>query len=130
MSDFKKTWLYVTNNYIYIIYIINVYSMQLSLFDKSALCEEKIVPDLEKLAEYLRYKTLDTIKKANTWHLWACMSSLELLTALYFWNILRYNPNNPNDKHRDYVLGRWHRWPLRYNIFSLLGWLDDDEMSQ
>ena len=99
--------------------------MQLELFPK-----EEHIADLENISEYLRIKTLETIKFANTWHLWTCMSSLELLTTLYFWWILKFNVNNPKDSGRDYVLWRWHRWPLRYNIFAMLWRLKDEEMCE
>jgi len=83
---------------------------------------------LRNLSEEIRTSTFETILNANNGHLGASSSSAELMTALYFGNILRYNPSNPSDMHRDRVYVRGHVGPLRYKIFSLLGWIDEKEL--
>ena len=50
------------------------------------------------------------------------------MTALYFGNCLKYNPKDPKDMRRDRVYVRGHVGPLRYKIFSLLGWIDENEL--
>ena len=66
---------------------------------------------------------------AKSGHLGGSLSSVELMVALYFNNILRYSPGDPNYPDRDRVLVRGHLGPLRYKIFSLLGWIDKNELS-
>lgn len=84
---------------------------------------------LENVATVIRLGAFETIKNANDGHLGSCSSSVELMTALYFGGILNYDATNPNHPDRDRVLVRGHVGPLRYKIFSILGWIDEDELS-
>ncbi|MBW2987020.1 hypothetical protein KY336_00590, partial [Candidatus Woesearchaeota archaeon] len=86
------------------------------------------VKDLETICDNVKKDVVRIIDKAKSGHLGACMSSAELMTSLYFGGILDYNPDNPFDPHRDRVLIRGHLGPLRYKIFSILGWLDKEEL--
>lgn len=90
--------------------------------------QEKI-KKLESIAKYVRTTTLDTIVKAENGHIGGNMSSVELLTALYFGGQFNFNPNNPKNENRDRVLIRGHEGPLRYTIFSLLGYIDPKELA-
>ena len=91
---------------------------------------KQYLTELKKLRQILAVKMLQTIQIANTGHLGACCSSLELMLVLYFGNLLRYDTKNPKHPGRDYVINRGHLGPLKYNIFNMLGWLRDEEMSQ
>lgn len=73
-------------------------------------------------------KVLRTIEAAQTGHIGACCSSLDLMAVLYFSDLIRIDSKDPKHPLRDYVLNRGHLGPLKYNIFSLLGWLSEDEM--
>ena len=83
---------------------------------------------LEYLCGDIRKDVFQMILKANSGHLGGCSSSTELMASLYFGGILNYDPNNPFEEGRDRVLVRGHLGPLRYKIFSLLGWLDKSEL--
>jgi transketolase len=83
-----------------------------------------------KIVKLLKNNMFKTIDVAKTGHIGACCSSTELMAVLYFTDILRYDVNNPHHPDRDYVLVRGHLGPLRYNIFSLLGWLNSEEMTE
>jgi len=105
-------------------------------FRKWVINPEKIDQDIEctehslrLISEELRRRILLTINNAWSWHIWWCMSSVEMLTTLYFWWILNYDPKNPNNPYRDKVLVRGHLWPLRYNIFWMLWWVNPEEVS-
>jgi len=89
--------------------------------------EEKI-KDLEKLSHYLRASSLKTILDAGNGHIGGNMSSVELLTALYFGGYLKINPQNSKEPNRDRVLVRGHLGPLRYSIFSLLDYINVEEL--
>ena len=93
------------------------------------LDSEVSLRDLETIAMTLKRNMLRTINQAHTGHLGACCSSVELMTALYFGDILNFDRSDPRHPDRDYVLVRGHLGPLRYNLFALLGWMDESEMS-
>ncbi|MCL5729982.1 MAG: hypothetical protein M1165_00225 [Candidatus Pacearchaeota archaeon] len=84
--------------------------------------------ELESLSQEIRRDIFFITKNAKSGHTGGCSSSVELMTSLYFGGILRYNPENPNDPNRDRVLVRGHLGPLRYKIFSMLGWIDPSEL--
>lgn len=86
------------------------------------------VRTLIKLAEDIRRSTFSTIYNAGSGHLGACSSSAELMTTLYFGGVMNYDPSNPNSSSRDRVYVRGHVGPLRYKIFSLLGWINESEL--
>ena len=83
---------------------------------------------LEDIAFFIRTTTLGTILKANNGHVGGNLSSVELLTALYFGGLFKFDPNNSKNKNRDRVLIRGHEGPLRYTIFALLGYIEFEEL--
>ncbi len=86
------------------------------------------ISDLEKVCNEVRKSVFKTTKNAKSGHTGGCSSSVEIMTALYFGGVLKYNPENPKDENRDRVLVRGHLGPLRYKIFSMLGWIDPKEL--
>ena len=84
---------------------------------------------LKKIASYLRTSALGTILSAQNGHIGGNLSSVELLTALYFGGYFKFDPNNPNNENRDRVLIRGHEGPLRYSIFSILGYIKPEELT-
>jgi transketolase len=89
----------------------------------------KEIKELEIICSEVRYRILKTILNAGSGHLGGCLSSVELMVALYFGGILRFDPGNPRHPNRDRVLVRGHLGPLRYSIFSLLGWVSKEELN-
>ena len=90
--------------------------------------QEKI-NKLKEIADYVRTTALDTIMKAENGHIGGNMSSVELLTTLYFGGQFNFDPHNPKNENRDRVLIRGHEGPLRYTIFSLLGYICPEELN-
>lgn len=86
------------------------------------------VEKLEKIAKYVRTKALGVILDANNGHIGGNLSSVELLTTLYFGGQFNFDPNDSKNKNRDRVLIRGHEGPLRYTIFSLLGFISPEEL--
>jgi len=82
------------------------------------------ISKIEQLCKEIRRDVFKIILNAKSGHLGACSSSVELIAALYFGGILRYNPSDPQWEDRDRVVLRGHLGPLRYKIFSLIGWID------
>lgn len=86
------------------------------------------IDELKKLSAYIRTTALGTILNAKNGHIGGNMSSVELLTALYFGGVFNFDPTDDKNENRDRVLIRGHEGPLRYTIFSLLGYLDEKEL--
>ncbi|MDP3941854.1 MAG: transketolase C-terminal domain-containing protein [bacterium] len=84
--------------------------------------------ELSTLVAVVRKGVFEICLTANHGHIGGSSSAVELFVALYFGGILRFNPNDPDDHARDRILVRGHLGPLRYKIFSLLGWLDEKEL--
>jgi len=87
------------------------------------------VTRLEMIAHKVRSLSFRTILMAGSGHLGGCSSSTELMVALYFGGVLEYDPLNPRHPGRDRVVVRGHLGPLRYSLFSLLGWVDKAELA-
>ncbi|MBT9169122.1 MAG: Transketolase [Syntrophomonadaceae bacterium] len=86
------------------------------------------VEDLELICHEVRRRIFSTILNAGSGHLGGSSSSVELMVSLYFGGVLRYDPADPRHPNRDRVLVRGHLGPLRYSIFSLLGWVEEEEL--
>ncbi len=87
------------------------------------------IKELELICHEVRRRMFSTIFQAGRGHIGGCSSSVELMTCLYFGGILRFDPKNPRNPSRDRVLVRGHIAPLRYSIFSLLGWIEQRELT-
>jgi len=86
------------------------------------------IKELELIARKVRAMSFQLILTAGSGHLGGCSSSTELMVAMYFGGILKYDPGNPRHPGRDRVIIRGHLGPLRYSIFNLLGWVGDTEL--
>lgn len=83
---------------------------------------------LKELSKFIRTTALEVIINAKSGHIGGNLSSVELLTALYFSGIFKFDPSNSKNENRDRVLIRGHEGPLRYTIFSLLGYINYEEL--
>ena len=86
------------------------------------------IDKLQLVADFLRKDALEVITAANNGHIGGSLSSVELLTAMYFGGRFNFDPDDPDNPNRDRVLIRGHEGPIRYPIFSLLGYIDRDEL--
>lgn len=84
--------------------------------------------DLRSLADFIRKDAFEVINVAQNGHIGGSSSSVELLTALYFGGQFNFEPDNPQNPNRDRVLIRGHEGPVRYPIFSILGYIDRKEL--
>lgn len=87
------------------------------------------IKNLEILSSFLRRDALETIIAANSGHIGGSLSSLELLTAMYFGGMFKFDVNDSKNPNRDKILIRGHEGPIRYSIFSLLEYIKRDELS-
>lgn len=91
----------------------------------------KIIFDDKELAvisTLTRKGSFEICLAADHGHIGGSSAAAELFSVLYFGGIMKFNPGDPDDPARDRVLVRGHLGPLRYKIFSLLGWLDESEL--
>ncbi len=93
------------------------------------MANPQLLKDLKVMSHEVRKDIFQITKTAKSGHIGGCSSSVELMMGLYFGGILKYNPRDPKEPNRDRVLVRGHLGPLRYKIFSLLGWISEDELS-
>ena len=86
--------------------------------------------ELHALSQEVRKSVFEICLNANNGHIGGCSGAVELLTTLYFGGILRNSIGGSRyDGERDRVLVRGHLGPLRYKIFSLLGYLNEAELN-
>lgn len=88
-----------------------------------------LLNDLEVVCQEVRRRAFQMIFDAGSGHLGGSSSSLELMVSLYFGGLMCYDHSSPRHPYRDRVLVRGHLGPLRYSIFSLLGWVKEEELS-
>jgi transketolase len=80
--------------------------------------------ELKKLATRLRIEIVKMIGEAGSGHPGGSLSEVELLTALYF-NVLRYDPQNPDWADRDrFILSKGHGVPALYAVMAEAGYID------
>lgn len=81
------------------------------------------VPELERIAKKVRLNALEMIYEAGTGHLGSAMSTVELLTSLYFGGVLKFDPKNPDWSERDYfLLSNGHACPAFYAVLARAGY--------
>jgi transketolase len=87
------------------------------------------ITKLKQIADYVRTTALGSILYVSNGHIGGNTSAVELLVVLYFGGQFCFDPNDPKNKNRDRVLILGHKGPLRYTIFSLLGYIKEEELN-
>lgn len=90
--------------------------------------DESRIDNLRVIADYIRRDAFEVVRTAQNGHLGGSSSSVELLTALYFGGQFKFDLDDPDHPNRDRVLIRGHEGPVRYPIFSLLGYINREEL--
>jgi transketolase len=87
------------------------------------------IPELEAKAKWVRRKTLEMAVAAGTGHVSTACSQMEILTALYFGGILRYDPANPQWPDRDqFILSKGQGGIGYYPILSAAGYFPEEKL--
>lgn len=85
--------------------------------------------NLKQFAKKIRKEALEMIYRAGSGHLGSAMSTVELLTVLYFANILKYKADNPNWEDRDYfLLSNGHACPTYYAVLAQAGFFSKTKL--
>jgi len=82
---------------------------------------------LSKTAQKIRQLTLKMITEAKASHIGSSFSIVEILTALYFGDILKIDPQNPDDPKRDiFILSKGHGCASLYATLALRGFFPEE----
>jgi len=88
------------------------------------------ITDYQKIAREIRRDTFEMVLKAGKGHLGGSFSNVELLTALYYGDILRHKPADPSWEERDrFILSKAHANNSLYVLLAKLGYYPAAELS-
>lgn len=86
-------------------------------------------PELEAIARRLRRDIVTATTAASSGHPSTSLSMVEVLTALYFGGVLRYDPDEPLHPQRDrFVLSKGHGAPGLYAVLAEAGYFPTDDL--
>lgn len=81
---------------------------------------------LTEIAAEIRRSTMKMAIKAGGSHIAPSFSAVEILTALYFGEVLRYDPQNPQKAERDrFILSKGHASAAFYAVLAKAGYFDE-----
>jgi transketolase len=84
---------------------------------------------LRERARIIRRHIVEMLHEAASGHPGGSLSAVELVTALYFGGILRYDPDRPDWPDRDrFLLSKGHGVPVQYAAMAEAGYLDVAEL--
>jgi len=93
--------------------------------------EKSTVTQLKEKAKKIRKDVLEMCVKAATGHVTSSMSCIDMLVALYFGGILRYDPKSPSDPCRDrFILSKGQASPALYAVLAEAGYFDPSELKK
>lgn len=82
---------------------------------------------LDNISKDIRRNIFKMALKANGGHLGAAFSIVEILTALYFGGVLKYDPEQPTWEERDrFVLSKGHAGITLYAVLAKAGFFKED----
>lgn len=85
--------------------------------------------DLQIIPNLLRADTLQMVYRAKAGHVAGPLSSAEIITALYFGGITKFDPNNPRWEERDrIILSCGHYCPILYSALARAGYFPREEL--
>jgi len=103
--------------------ITSAKSMKAEVFSSSAS-----VAEMEAIAKRLRRHIITMIGKAGSGHPGGSLSSVEILTTLYF-RVLRHKPRDPQWPDRDrFILSKGHAAPVLYATLAECGYFPVEEL--
>lgn len=85
---------------------------------------------LEDIAKELRKDIMLTAYRGKSGHLASAFSSVEIMTALYFGDVLQYDKENPYWEDRDKVIvSKGHASLILYSILKRIGYITQEELN-
>jgi transketolase len=96
--------------------------------ERSGIALERDFSKLERIAVRIRRAIIEMTHAARSGHPGGSLSSVEILTALYF-AIMRIDPERPDWEDRDrFVLSKGHASPVLYAALALRGYFPEEEL--
>lgn len=87
------------------------------------------IEKLENIAKEIRKKIYITAHHAGGGHMGAAFSMTDIITTLYFGNILKYDAKNPFWEGRDrFILSKGHACYALYAVLARAGYFDEKEL--
>jgi len=87
------------------------------------------IKELEKKANQIRKDIIGMLLEAKSGHSAGSLGMVDVFTALYFGNVVKYDYKNPNWKERDYViLSNAHICPVLYATMAHAEYFPVDEL--
>jgi transketolase len=81
--------------------------------------------DLQEISWRLSRRIIEITTKAGSGHPSSSLSAIDILTALYFGGIMRYDPQRPDWPDRDrFILSKGHGAPGLYVILAEAGFFE------
>ena len=85
--------------------------------------------ELRQIARDLRLDVLEMTTLARSGHPSSCFSAAEIVTVLYFGDVLRYRPDDPGWPERDrFIMSKGHAAPLLYAALAKAGYFDRSQL--
>ena len=89
------------------------------------------ISKLEQIAKELRKSILNVIFNAGSGHPGGSLSATDILTAIYFGDILQYDSSNPSDLKRDrFILSKGHASALMYCVLARAGYFPEEKLQE
>lgn len=83
------------------------------------------INEMKKLCQSFRKEIIDIVYNAKSGHIAGPLGAVEQYVALYFGDVLKYNPKNPKWEKRDrVVISNGHYAPLAYLVLAEAGFFD------
>lgn len=85
---------------------------------------------LEEIAKEIRKDIMLTACRGNTGHLASAFSAVEIMTALYFGDVLKYDKTNPYWEDRDKVIiSKGHASLVLYSVLKRIGYITQEQLN-
>ena len=86
--------------------------------------------ELEKRSRCIREDVLRMVHTAGSGHPGGSLSSVDILTALYFTDMMRITPDKPENPIQDrFILSKGHCVPLLYSVLCRKGYFGEEHLS-
>lgn len=86
---------------------------------------QSLIKQLHEKAHQIRRTMLEMCIKAGTGHVTSSLSCIDILVTLYYGNVLKFDPANPNWPERDiFIMSKGQASPALYSILADLGFFN------
>lgn len=86
---------------------------------------------IQEKSKQLRGNAIDMLHKAQSGHPGSALSTMDVLTVLFYGGVLKHSPNNPQSSTRDYfILSNGHACPALYAVLADRGYFEKSELSK